>query len=145
MSFQDHASNILDNLIAAAIWSWAILKGLPWVARLLRSRRSTGKVHMVSLTESITITPKTGALVINAPAEPMPPGTASAIGMAAQALPQPTISKASLTLGMNPNIFAPSRLVNNSMMMQFEAAQRHHDIAAHSAMQSTMPKCNHAR
>jgi hypothetical protein len=138
MSLQDHASNILDNLIAAAIWSWVILKGLPWLARLLRSRHSAGNIHTVSLTESITITPKTGALIINAPAEPMPPGTASAIAMAAQALPQPTISKGSVTLGMSPNMFAPSRLVNNSMMMQLEAAQRHHDIASRSAALSAL-------
>src|SRR6266403_2826330 len=72
-----------------------------------------------------TITPRTGALVINAPAEPLPPGTASAIVMAMQ----PPI---------NRSPFQPA-FVNNSMMAQWETVAHQHDIAARIAMGATMP------
>jgi hypothetical protein len=66
-----------------------------------------------------------GLLVFAGP-EPLPPGTASAVVMAMQPLP-------------------PSpHFVNNSHAMQWEAYQRHHGIAAHFTMQSTMPRFNPA-
>jgi hypothetical protein len=42
--------------------------------------------------------------------------------------------------GFGPDRFSPPNFMNNSHWMQWEAAQRHHDVAARAAMQSPMPR-----
>jgi hypothetical protein len=83
-----------------------------------------------------TITPGKGSLVISAAPEPMPPGTASAIVTAMQPPPQRPLHP----FGFGPDRLSPPNFVNNSNWMQWEAAQRHHDVASRAAMQSTMPR-----
>jgi hypothetical protein len=139
MSFGDHVINVLEGILGNAVNHFIVVPlvgAFVAVARKLRAirRRSrrrntvitTGKVHTVSLNESITITTRTGALVINTPADPMPPGTASAIATAMQALPE------------RPHF------VDNGQWTQWSAYQQQHDQTAWIVLQSSMPKFNPA-
>jgi hypothetical protein len=88
----------------------------PWVRNLATRRmRSRGETVALRLPSSISAS-------ISPPE--LPPGTASAILMAMQPPP--------------PRSPLP-QFVNNSQWMQWEAYQRHHDIAVRSSMVSTMP------
>jgi hypothetical protein len=162
MNLRDHASNIMDNLIASGIYSAAILVAVRFwprivtkftalrvaaalvptllivrlraLAALLRRRARVGQLTGISHATSQSY----GSL-IDATPEPMPPGTASAIVMAMQ----PPINR-------SPMLPA---FLNNSMMMQSEAEhyretgalmamqahERELERAARFAMRSTMP------
>ena len=110
MSFRDHASNIMDNLIASVI-SYAVflavLKLWPRVVTKLTALRPT------LLRRRASATP-----------EPLPPGTSSAIVTAMQ----PPINRSP----MMPTF------VNSSMVMHWQAAQQQQ--AALAAHFPTMPR-----
>ena len=147
MGFRDDWSiSILLNLIAAVLYRLFVH---PWLEPLVRAtgpvsialyrrliascgrfaaqfgRRSgdltPGRLHDLNLSISVPSTATLHAKVIRA--EPLPPGTASAIAMAMQPAPQRS---------------PLSQFVNNSHLMQWEAFQRQHDIAARVAMDSQM-------
>jgi len=150
MSLRDHASNIMDNLIASGIYSAAILAVIKLWPRIvtkfaaLRVVAAAVPALLISRlratlrrSHNTNITIPTGSLTITTAPEPMPPGTASAIFTAMQPLPQ---QRPLSPFGFGPGMTGPSRFMNNSMMMQIEAAQRHHDIAARYSTAATMPR-----
>jgi hypothetical protein len=148
VSLRDHASNILDNLIASGIYSAAILIVIKFWPRILvifavlrvavdtvlaLPKLLLHRLRARPLSHDTLIIPPAGSLAFNEPAEPMPPGTASALAMAMQ---PPVVSS-----------HMPSPMpafVNNSNWMQWEHVQREQEIGARIAMQSTMPKFNPA-
>jgi hypothetical protein len=153
MSFRDHASSIMDNLIATGIWTAAILTVKFWprivalpslLVRRFRAR-SGGGIIVTPLTGSIIVKPLTGSIVIDVISNPpLPPGTPSATVMATQ----PPIERPTM----------PSTFVNNSHVMQWHAAQHHRETGmlmamrayeeelerTRFAMRTTMPQFNHA-
>jgi len=149
MSFRDHASNIMDNLIASGIWSAAIVLAVKFWPRivatftalrvaisslpaallrrlraLLRRRARVGQLTGISQGTSQSY----GALT-NATPEPMPPGTASAIAMAMQDPPQ------------RPQFLNNS---HDSNWQQAFAHQQQLEAAARFAMQASVRRYNHA-
>jgi hypothetical protein len=166
MSFRDHASNIMGNLIASGIYSAAILIAIKFWPRIvtkfaelraaaavvpalligrLRAALFRRRARVGQLTGISMGTSQSYGAMIDATPEPLPPGTASAIVMAMQPLPQPaSISPGSLVLTMDPNVRLQPAFVNNSIMMQWDAAARQQHNAAVFAMQSTMPRFNPA-
>jgi hypothetical protein len=145
MSFREHASNVMDNLIASGIWSAAIVlavKFWPWIVATFSALR----VALSSL--PATLLRRLRALLPTRPPVLIVPGTASlAIATAVPPGPQGP--------PMQP------QFVNNSQWMQWQAARaaHHHSetgmlmaMQAHEqelerarfAMRSTMPKYNHA-
>ena len=125
MSFREHASNIMDNLIASGIYSAAILAVLKLWPRIVTKFTALriaaavvpalliGRLRTALLRRRASTTP-----------EPLPPGTSSAIVMAMQ----PPINR-------SPMVPA---FVNNSMVMHWEAAQQQQ--AALAAHFPTMPR-----
>ncbi len=146
MSFRDHASNIMDNLIASGIYSAAILAALKFWPRIVTKFTALrvgaavvpalliGRLRAVLLRRRAKVGQLTGisqgtsqsyGLLTNATPEPLPPGTASAIVMANQ----PPIQRVPMPM---------PAYVNNSMMMHWEAARQQE--AALAAHLSTMPR-----
>lgn len=97
-------------LRARTLWPW-----LKTRTRRLRSRDKT--VALTGLRADLT----PGSLSASLSTPELPPGTASAIAMAMQPPP--------------PRAPLP-QFINNSNWMQWEAAQRQHDVAARFAMAS---------
>jgi hypothetical protein len=86
----------------------------PWVRNVV-ARRPRSRVTLLPLSGS-SLSATIGAAALTASVSPpLPPGTASAIAMAMQPPPQRSQLE---------------QFVNNSHWMQWEAAQRQHDIAA---------------
>jgi len=111
MSFRD---SWLPNIVVGVVFY--LLPNKKELARLL-FRRPTR--------HDTKIAPPTGKLEIDAPTEPLTIGIPSAIVVANQPPTQSTLSPFGLGLAMT----GPSRFVNNSMAMQWEAARSQHNTA----------------
>jgi hypothetical protein len=157
MSLRDHAVNFLESLLSNIVNTFVIapmffrLELLPWVGNTFRASRSAvvravaaifalptlllarlraqlpARAKIAQLTGVSYATSISYGSMSAANDDPLPPGTASAIVMASQ----PPIARRPIQ--------PPHVIVNNSIYMQWEAAQRQHDLAARIAMQSTMP------
>jgi hypothetical protein len=112
MSFRD---SWLPNIVLGVVFY--LLPNKKELARLL-FRRPTR--------HDTTITPPTGKLEIDAPTEPLPICIPSAIVMANQPPRRRTPSRLS---ALGPGMTGPSRFMNNSMAMQWEAARSQHNTA----------------
>jgi hypothetical protein len=114
-------SALLFGLLRArALW--------PWVRNVVARRRNREIVLPLS-GSSVSTTISKAAVTASVSSPDLPPGTASAIAMAMQPPPQRS------QLG---------QFVNTSMMQQWEAYQRHHDLQTRFAIDSTMPRFNAA-
>jgi hypothetical protein len=141
MSLRDHASNILDNLIASGIWSAVIVLAVKFLPRIvasfaalrvvisslaavLRSRLRATRAKIgqwTRVSQNTLIVPDPGML---------PPGTASALAMAMQDLPH------------RPRILNNSHNANWQQVFAYQQQQL--DAAARFALQTPMPRYNHA-
>jgi hypothetical protein len=148
MSLRDHVSNIMDSLIASglillAVNFWPRIVFLftlvkQWCWRWVGTAVSYILLRAPPPRRNTTITPDPSKLMINAPPEPFPVGTPSAIATAMQMTPQRPLSP----FGFGPNQFASPTFVNNSQWTQWHAANQQHELAARLAMQSKMPRFN---
>lgn len=137
MSFRDDWTiSILLNLAAALLYRLFVH---PWLEALIRAvrartlwswvraRRMRNRVTVLPLSgSSISMTIGKGALTAPVASPDLPPGTASALVMAMQDPPP------------------RPQFLNTSTMQQWEAYQRHHDLQARFAIDSTMPRFNPA-
>jgi hypothetical protein len=132
-----------------------------------------GSLTTVPASHNTVITPRTGSLLINAANDPLPPtnhndtgawidveaaqshlraGSSRINGTGTVTAPPPPGwpigNDSAVVMANQPTIerrpMPSPTFVNNSHWMQWEAAQRQHDLAARIAMKSTMPKFNPA-